>query len=55
MPPILTAEEIEVFRLVVRGFTIREIARELALTPNKVKGHIRSVYRQLDHAGMRRR
>jgi DNA-binding NarL/FixJ family response regulator len=43
----LTAREHEVARLVARGLTNREVARELGLTDDTVKVHVHNVLRKL--------
>jgi DNA-binding NarL/FixJ family response regulator len=46
-PAGLTAREVEVLRLVARGLTNAEIARELYLSPRTVNAHLNSVYHKL--------
>ena len=43
----LTARELEVLRLVARGLTNAQVARELFLSPRTVSAHLRSVYHKL--------
>ena len=43
----LTAREFEVLRLVARGLTNAQVARELFLSPRTVSAHLRSVYHKL--------
>jgi DNA-binding NarL/FixJ family response regulator len=43
----LTAREVEVLRLVVRGGTTKEIAGDLGLSPKTVDNHIQSIYGKL--------
>ncbi len=43
----LTARELEVLRLLQRGLSHHDIARELYLSDNTVKTHLRAVYRKL--------
>lgn len=44
----LSAQERRVLRLLVAGRTNPEIARELVVSVNTVKGHVKSLYRKLD-------
>jgi DNA-binding NarL/FixJ family response regulator len=46
-PDELTQRELDVLRLVARGFSNREIATVLALSPNTVKTYIRLAYRRI--------
>ena len=48
----LRPREREIARLVARGLSNKEIARELGLTEGGVKGHLHSVFQKL---GIRRR
>jgi DNA-binding NarL/FixJ family response regulator len=48
----LTPRELEVVRLVARGFTNREVAEALVVTPKTAKNH---VHRILDKLGVRSR
>ncbi|HEV2450877.1 MAG TPA: response regulator transcription factor [Streptosporangiaceae bacterium] len=43
----LTTREREVLRLIARGYTYREIARELYIAPKTVESHVSSVLRKL--------
>jgi DNA-binding NarL/FixJ family response regulator len=43
----LTARELEVARLVARGLTNKEVARELGLSDGTVKLHVHNVLRKL--------
>jgi DNA-binding NarL/FixJ family response regulator len=43
-PPELTPRQMEVLKLIARGYTNDETARELSLTTNTVKTHIRHMY-----------
>jgi HD-GYP domain-containing protein (c-di-GMP phosphodiesterase class II) len=44
----LTAREIEVLRLLVRGLSTKQIARELAITPKTAGNHIEHIYSKID-------
>jgi DNA-binding CsgD family transcriptional regulator len=44
----LTAAELDVVRLVARGMTNREVAKELFLSPYTVNSHLRHVFAKLD-------
>jgi non-specific serine/threonine protein kinase len=46
-PAGLSAREVEVLRLVARGMTNSQIAKELFLSPRTVNWHLTSVYRKL--------
>ena len=45
--PRLTAREMEVLRLVARGLNNRDIARELFISENTVKNHVRNMLEKL--------
>ena len=45
--PRLTVREIEVLRLVARGMNNRDIARELFISENTVKNHVRNILEKL--------
>ena len=44
---LLTAREHEVLRLIARGYTYKEIARDLAISVKTVETHVSSVLRKL--------
>jgi LuxR family maltose regulon positive regulatory protein len=44
----LSKRELEVLQLIAAGLSNREIARELVLSLNTVKGHTRQIYGKLD-------
>ena len=44
---LLTAREQEVMRLIARGYTYREVARDLVLSVRTVETHVSSVLRKL--------
>jgi RNA polymerase sigma factor (sigma-70 family) len=44
----LTEREREVLELIARGMTNKEIARDLCITPNTVKRHLKSLFTKLD-------
>jgi len=44
----LTPREAEILALIVRGLSNAEIARELVISPNTLKSHIRQAYRHID-------
>lgn len=46
-PTMLSPREQEVVRLVVRGLSNKEVARELSLTEGTVKLHLHSVFKKL--------
>jgi len=45
--PRLTTREMEVLRLVARGMNNRDIARELYISENTVKNHVRNMLEKL--------
>jgi RNA polymerase sigma factor (sigma-70 family) len=44
---LLTTREREVLRLIARGYSYKEIARELAISPKTVETHVSAVLRKL--------
>lgn len=46
--PELTNRELDVLRLVAKGFQFSEIAEVLGISPNTVTTHVRHIYRKLD-------
>jgi DNA-binding NarL/FixJ family response regulator len=47
-PAGLTAREVEVLGLLARGYSSREIAERLVLTPKTVSNHIEHIYLKID-------
>ena len=47
-PEALTEREAEVLRLVARGWTNKQIAQELFVTPGTAKRHVHNIYRKLE-------
>ena len=45
--PRLTARELEVLKLVARGLANRDIAKELFISENTVKNHVRNILEKL--------
>ena len=43
-PDGLTAREVEVLRLVARGFTDAQVAEQLVISPRTVNAHLTSIY-----------
>ena len=48
LPARLTAREVEVLRLVAKGFTNRQIAKQLVLSEKTVGHHIEHIYNKID-------
>jgi DNA-binding CsgD family transcriptional regulator len=46
-PAGLSAREVEVLRLVARGMTNSQIARELYISPRTVNAHLGSIYHKI--------
>jgi DNA-binding CsgD family transcriptional regulator len=44
----LTSRESEVFALLAQGFTIPAISKELYVSENTIKSHVKSIYQKLD-------
>ena len=44
----LTARELEILDLLATGKSMKELARELGVSPNTVKTHVTKVYQKLD-------
>jgi DNA-binding NarL/FixJ family response regulator len=47
-PAGLTAREVEVLRLLARGFPNKEIAERLVISPKTVASHIEHIYAKID-------
>jgi HD-GYP domain-containing protein (c-di-GMP phosphodiesterase class II) len=46
-PAALTDREVEVLRLAARGFTLKEIARDLSVSPHTARHHLEHVYEKI--------
>ena len=44
----LTVREYDVLGLVTKGYSNKDVARELNITVNTVKTHLRNIYRKLE-------
>ena len=49
-PAGLSAREVEVLKLVARGMTNAQIARELFISPRTVNAHLGSVYHKIGYS-----
>jgi len=47
-PAGLTAREVEVLGLLARGYSSRQIAERLVVTPKTVSNHIQNIYLKID-------
>jgi DNA-binding NarL/FixJ family response regulator len=47
LAPRLTARELEVLKLVARGYSNRDVAKELVISENTVKNHVRNILEKL--------
>jgi LuxR family maltose regulon positive regulatory protein len=47
LPDPLTARELDIMRLICKGYSNPEIARELVITINTVKKHTSNIYSKL--------
>lgn len=46
-PEVLTGQEQRVLSCIARGYTYREAAEQLGLSPNTIPSHIKNIYRKL--------
>jgi ATP/maltotriose-dependent transcriptional regulator MalT len=44
----LTSRELEVLRLLAKGFTYREVGIVLAVSPHTVQTHVKNIYSKLE-------
>jgi LuxR family maltose regulon positive regulatory protein len=45
---VLSGQEVRVLRLLVTGMSNADIARELVVSTNTIKTHVKSIYRKLN-------
>ncbi len=45
---VLSSRELEIVRLLLQGRRVSHIAKQLFLSPNTVRSHLKSVFRKLD-------
>lgn len=44
---LLTIRQVEIIRLIINGFTNKEIARKLGISPSTVKNHVTEIHARL--------